>query len=123
MFKVCLILFFAILSNFTADAQQSKDISIEYQVADTACVCLSKLDSILVDSKANALKKQCLSQAIQKNQEAINKNFETEMRKDAETEKIGVRGSILIKIQNVLSKSCPMYAFFEKKEHVQRQIR
>jgi hypothetical protein len=66
---------------------------------------------------------QCLSQAIQKNQEAINKNFETEKRKEEETEKIGVRGSILIKVQNILSNNCPQYAILEKKAQVQRQMR
>jgi hypothetical protein len=118
-----MLLLLAILSGPTSEGQQNSDISIEHQVADTACLCLSKLDSVGINVKANALKNECLSQAIQKNQEAINKNFETKKRKEEEIGKIGVRGSILIKVQNVLSNSCPQYAILEKKAQVQRQMR
>jgi hypothetical protein len=118
-----LILFLEIFSGFFLNAQQNKDISIEYQVADTACACLNNLDTALLMDKANYFETQCLSQAIQKNQEAINRNFETEKRKENTTEKIGIRGSILIKVQNILSKNCPRYALFEKKAQVQRQLR
>jgi len=123
MYKISIIIILAFTLSLTAKAQQKNEVSIEHQVADTACVCLSKLDSIEIKARANALKMQCLSLAIKKNQQAINKNFETEKRREEDVEKIGVRGSILIKVQNVLSKECPKYVLFEEKVQVQRKTR
>lgn len=96
-------------------------MTIEEQVADTACLCLSNLDTNQIKSNANVLKMSCLQQAIEKNNEAIQKNFKTEQRKEADQEKIGIQGSMLIKVQNVLTENCPVYAKFEQKMQTQRE--
>lgn len=96
-------------------------MTIEEQVADTACLCLSKLDTNKIKSNANAIKMACLQEAIAKNQEAIQEDFKTEMRKEEDQEKLGLRGSMLIKVQNVLTKDCPIYARFEQKMQTQRE--
>lgn len=89
--------------------------SIEQQVADSACACFSELDSAQISSATSALKSRCLQEAIQKNQVNITKNFETEQRKDDQLQKEGIQGSLLIKVQNILTQSCPNYQLFEKR--------
>lgn len=96
-------------------------MTIEEQVADTACDCLSRLDTAQIKVNANVLKMTCLREAVQKNNEAIQKNFATEQRKEEDQEKLGIRGSLLIKVQNVLTKKCPVYAKFEQKMQTQRE--
>lgn len=96
-------------------------MTIEEQVADTACLCLSNLDTNQIKSNANVVKMACLQEAIQKNNEAIQKNFQTEQRKEEDQEKIGIQGSMLIKVQNVLTEKCPVYARFEQKMQTQRE--
>ena len=46
-------------------------MTIEEQVADTACYCLSKLDTAEIKVNANVLKMSCLRSAIEKNNDAI----------------------------------------------------
>lgn len=96
-------------------------MTIEEQVADTACACLSKLDTADIKINANVVKMTCLREAIEKNNEAIQKNFATEKRREEDQEKIGIRGSLLIKVQNVLTKKCSVYAKFEQKMQTQRE--
>lgn len=103
--------------SFSANAQES----VEQQVADTACVCLSKLDTAAIKSKANILKMQCLNEAIVKNLEEIQKVAATEQRREEDQEKLGIRGSIQIKVQNILAENCEIYALFEQKLQTQRQ--
>jgi len=123
MYKVCYIFLGFFLWAVTLHAQKENENTIEQQVADTACVCLSRIDTNTIKTALTGLKMQCLSKAIVKNQEAINKNFETEKRREEDLDKLGIRGSILIKVQNILTNSCPNYAFFEEKTQVQRQTR
>ena len=89
-------------------------MTIEEQVADTACVCLSKLDTAQIKSNANAIKMQCLNEAISKNQSAIQKTFASEQRREEDSEKMGIQGSLYFAVQKELIKSCPIYALFEK---------
>jgi hypothetical protein len=96
-------------------------MTIEEQVADTACACLSKLDTAEIKVNANVLKMTCLRSAIEKNTEAIQKNFATEKRREEDQEKLGIRGSLLIKVQNVLTNKCTVYAKFEQKMQTQRE--
>ena len=96
-------------------------MTIEEQVADTACYCLSKLDTAEIKVNANVLKMACLRSAIEKNNDAIQKNFSTEQRREEDQDKLGIRGSLLIKVQNFLNKNCTVYARFEKKMQTQRE--
>jgi hypothetical protein len=96
-------------------------MTIEEQVADTACACLSKLDTSEIKINSNVLKMTCLRTAIEKNKDAIQKNFATEKRREEDQEKLGIRGSLLIKVQNVLTKNCTVYAKFEQKMQTQRE--
>ncbi len=96
-------------------------MTIEEQVADTACYCLSKLDTADIKINTNVLKMNCLTSAIEKNNAAIQKHFSTEQRREEDQDKLGIRGSLLIKVQNVLNKNCTVYARFEKKMQTQRE--
>ena len=96
-------------------------MTIEEQVADTACACLSKLDTAEIKINANVLKMTCLRTAIEKNNVAIQKNYATEKRREEDQEKLGIRGSLLIKVQNVLVKNCQVYVKFEQKMQTQRE--
>tara|TARA_B100000795_G_C22801587_1_gene442207 strand:- start:2501 stop:2872 length:372 start_codon:yes stop_codon:yes gene_type:complete len=96
-------------------------MTIEEQVADTACVCLSKLDTVDIKINANILKMNCLQESVKKNNEAIKKNFATEKRREEDQEKLGIRGSLLINVQNILTKKCSVYAKFEQKMQTQRE--
>lgn len=96
-------------------------MTIEEQVADTACACMTKLDTAQIKANANVIKMQCLSEAIEKNKEAIQRNYATEARREEDAEKLGIRGSMLITVQNELTESCPIYALFEQKMQTQRQ--
>lgn len=96
-------------------------MTIEEQVADTACVCLSKLDTVDIKINANILKMNCLQESVEKNNEAIKKNFATEKRREEDQEKLGIRGSLLINVQNILTKKCSVYAKFEQKMQTQRE--
>lgn len=111
------IIILMLFGAFTINAQES----VEQQVADTACVCLSKLDTAAIKSKANLLKMQCLNQAIAKNLETIQKTAATEQRREEDREKLGIRGSIQIKVQNILAENCEIYALFEQELQTQRQ--
>ena len=99
----------------------SAQMTIEEQVADTACYCLSNLDTAEIKVHANVLKMTCLRTAIEKNNAVIQKNFSTEKRREEDQDKLGIRGSLLIKVQNVLNKNCPIYARFEQKMQTQRE--
>tara|TARA_B110000211_G_scaffold207006_1_gene242492 strand:- start:534 stop:905 length:372 start_codon:yes stop_codon:yes gene_type:complete len=96
-------------------------MTIEEQVADTACACLSMLDTSEIKINANVLKMTCLQEAIEKNMVAIQKNHATEQRREEDQEKLGIRGSLRIKVQNVLTKNCTVYAKFEQKMQTQRE--
>lgn len=90
-------------------------ISLEQQIADTACICLSALDTSNITSKSNGMKMACLQQAMIRNQENIRKQYETEMRKEEDEEKHGLKGSLMIKVQNILAEKCESYQLFESK--------
>ena len=90
-------------------------ISLEQQIADTACICLSALDTNDISSKSNGMKMACLQQAMIKNQENIRKQYETELRKEEDEEKHGLKGSLMIKVQNILAEKCASYQLFESK--------
>jgi hypothetical protein len=57
-------------------------ITLEQQIADSACVCLSAIDTAIIKSKSNALKMECLQKAMTQNHESIIKNMDTEKRKE-----------------------------------------
>jgi hypothetical protein len=113
------ILTIILMTSFFA-IQAQDEITIEQTVADSACACFSALDSSQISSAKASLKSKCLQEAIQKNQENITKNYETEQRKDDQLQKEGIQGSMLIKVQNILSQSCPNYILFEKRLQVGR---
>ena len=110
MKKTATILFFV----FGIISMSNGQMTIQEQVADTACVCLSKLDTAQIKANANAIKMQCLNEAITKNQTAIQKTYASEQRREEDTEKMGIQGSLYITLQHELIKSCPIYALFEK---------
>jgi len=109
--KKIIVFGFAIIISSFAFGQSS----IEDQVADTACICLSAIDSSKISSNSNGFKMACLQQAMIKNKEAVLKNFETEKRREEDEAKLGLKGSLMIKVQNVLVKRCSAYNLFEKK--------
>ena len=89
-------------------------MTIEGQVADTACVCLSDLDTAQIKANANVIKMQCLNDAIVKNQIAIQKNYATQKRREEDSDKMGIQGSLYINVQQELILKCPIYALFER---------
>ncbi|MFT4899608.1 MAG: hypothetical protein ACI9U0_001406 [Flavobacteriales bacterium] len=95
---------------FTSNAQ----LTIEEQIADTACACINKADSVYIVSNASAVKMQCFSEALSKNETAIIKNYKTEQRSEADQEKAGIGGSLLINVENELLKICPSYGIVIK---------
>jgi hypothetical protein len=95
---------------FTSNAQ----LTIEEQIADTACVCINRTDSAYIVSNASAVKMQCFSEALSKNETAIIKNYKTEQRSEADQEKAGIGGSLLINVENELLKTCPSYSIVVK---------
>ena len=110
MKKTATILFF-IFGIITLSYGQ---MTIEEQVSDTACICLTKLDTAQIKANANAIKMQCLNEAITKNQIAIQKTYASEQRREEDADKMGIQGSLYITLQHELIKSCPIYALFEK---------
>ena len=89
-------------------------MTIEEQIADTACVCINRTDSAYIVSNASAVKMQCFSEALSKNETAIIKNYKTEQRSEADQEKAGIGGSLLINVENELLKTCPSYSMVVK---------
>lgn len=90
-------------------------ISLEKQVADSACMCLSAIDTVNINSQSNGLKMACLQKAMIQNSESITKEYATTKRKEEDEEKIGLQGSLMIKVQNILSKDCAAYKLFQVK--------
>ncbi|MFT6716868.1 MAG: hypothetical protein ACJA0Q_001516 [Saprospiraceae bacterium] len=90
-------------------------ISLEEQVADSACACLSAIDTAKINSQSNGLKMACLQKAMIQNKESITKEYSTSQRKEEDQAKIGIRGSLMIKVQNILTKKCVAYKIFETK--------
>ena len=90
-------------------------ISLEQQVADSACTCLSAIDTAKISSQGNGLKMACLQKAMIQNKEAIAKEYATTKRRDEDDQKIGIQGSLMIKVQNILSKNCEAYKSFQVK--------
>ena len=109
--KNYLLLVFALMFGVAMNAQDT----IEDQVADTACACLSKIDTLQINSNTNSLKMTCLQEAMIKNQESIIKVYETEKRREEDEAKLGLRGSLMIKVQNILAIKCRVYQLIEKK--------
>ena len=109
------------LTGFTGFSQDNAPVSIEQQVADSACVCLSAIDSLKIKSQSNGLKMECLQKAMAQNQESIVKNMETEKRKEEDEQKLGIKGSLMIKVQNILAVQCAAYKQFESKIQERRQ--
>lgn len=95
--------------------------SIEQQVADSACICLSAIDTTKITSQGNGLKMACLQKAMIQNKESIAKEYATTKRKEEDEEKIGLQGSLMIKVQNILSKKCAVYQLFQVKIQERRQ--
>lgn len=107
---------FLMLCGLSSFSQQT----IEDQVADTACACLDNIDSTKINSSSNGLKMACLQEAMIKNNESIIKTFETEKRREEDEEKRGLKGSLMIKVQNILAERCISYQLFEKKVQERR---
>ena len=116
MKKFSLFTFFVLLA-FAGKSQ----INLEQQIADSACVCLSAIDSVVINSQSNGLKMACLQKAFIQNNETIIKNMETEKRKEEDEQKIGIKGSLMIKVQNLLAVQCAAYKQFEQKVQERRQ--
>ena len=114
--KYFLIITFVVCCGNISFAQQT----IEDQVADTACACLSAIDSTKINSNSNGLKMACLQEAMIKNNESIVKTFETEKRREEDEEKRGLKGSLMIKVQNILAERCKSYQLFEQKVQERR---
>tara|TARA_Y100000589_G_scaffold216978_1_gene204691 strand:+ start:515 stop:916 length:402 start_codon:yes stop_codon:yes gene_type:complete len=112
---ITLILFLGILKI------SKGQMSIEEQVADTACLCLSSLDTVQIKANANVIKMQCLNEAILKNQTAIQKNYATQKRREEDSDKMGIQGSLYITVQQNLIINCPIYALFEKEIQTYRE--
>lgn len=98
-----LMLFFGVTT--ISNAQ----MTIEGQVADSTCACLSLADSAKIVNNALAVKMQCFSEAVYKNADAIKRNYQTEQRREEDAEKLGIGGSLLISVENELLKTCPIY--------------
>ena len=90
-------------------------LSLEQQIADSACTCLSAIDTAKISSQGNGLKMACLQKAMIQNKEAITKELSATKRRDEDEEKKGIQGSIMIKVQNILSKDCATYQLFQTK--------
>lgn len=90
-------------------------MSLEQQVADSACYCLSNIDTTDIKSSSNGLKMACLQNAMIQNNESIVKELGTTQKREEDEEKQGLRGSLMIKVQNILAKECEGYQNFEKK--------
>jgi hypothetical protein len=90
-------------------------ISLEQQVADSTCTCLSAIDTTKITSQGNGLKMACLQKAMIQNKESIAKEYATTKRRDEDEQKIGLQGSLMIKVQNILSKDCAAYKKFQVK--------
>lgn len=112
------LLLFALGMTFQVTIAQE---SLEAQVADTACICLNKIDSTQISSKGNGLKMACLQEAILKNQESIEKQHAQEQRKEEDEDKRGIRGSLMIKVQHILAEKCAAYSKFEREIQEKRQ--
>ena len=95
-------------------------MTIEEQVADTVCACLSKVSKSQIKANKNVIKMQCLSEAVSKNLTTIQKNYSTEQRREEDSDKMGSQGSLYINVQKELKKNCPAYALFESKVHSYR---
>ena len=95
-------------------------MTIEEQVADTACACLSKVSESQIKANSNVIKMQCMSDAISKNQKAIQKNYSTQKRREEDSAKMGIQGSLYINVQQELKKNCPIFVLFERKVHSYR---
>ena len=95
-------------------------MTIEEQVADTVCACLSKVSENQIKASKNVIKMQCLSEGVSKNITAIQKNYSTEQRKEEDSENTGLQGSLYINVQKELKKNCSTYALFESKVHSYR---
>jgi len=95
-------------------------LTLEQQVADSACTCLSAIDTSKINSQGNGLKMACLQKAMLQNQEAITKEYSTTQRKEEDEAKRGLQGSLMIKVQNVLSKNCAAYRLFQQKVQERR---
>ena len=90
-------------------------MTIEEQVADTVCACLSSVNEHQIKANKNVIKMQCLSDGVSKNLVAIQKNYSTEQRREEDSDKMGIQGSLYIGIQKELKKNCPIYVLFESK--------
>ncbi len=111
-----LLLMLLMLLSMSSFAQ----MSIEQQIADSACACISQIDTALINSKGNGMKITCLQKAMLQNEEAITKAYTTEKRKKEDEEKIGLKGSLMIKVQNILATKCRVYQIFQEKIHQRR---
>jgi hypothetical protein len=90
-------------------------LTLEQQVADSTCTCLSAIDTVKINSQGNGLKMACLQKALIQNKEAITKEYSTTQRKEEDEAKRGLQGSLMIKVQNELSKNCAAYNLFQQK--------
>ncbi len=117
MKKLGLILLLVIGITSLSKAQ----LSLEEQVADSACVCLNNVDTAQIIKFSNAIKMQCFSEAVAQNEVAIRKNYETEKRREEDAAKVGIGGSLLIKVENELAKSCEKYALVMKYQQSYRE--
>lgn len=92
-------------------------MTIEEQVADSACTCLSEIDTSQanIKGKINVLRMACMDKAIDQNKESIKKNYSTQQRKEEDQANAGIQGSLYIGVQKELAKNCPIYSVFQQK--------
>lgn len=120
--KLICTVFFVLAFTFYGTAQSKnkqkdelkEELSIESQVADSVCICLSKIDSNQLNVSSNALVSNCLQQGITKNKEAIEKEHKNNRKDESQLLKEGISSSLLIRVQNVLSLNCSSYKKFDK---------
>ena len=63
---------------------------------------------------------QYMSDAFSKNQTAIQKNYSTQKRREEDSAKMEIQGSLYVNVQQELKKKCPKFVLFERKTHSYR---
>jgi hypothetical protein len=109
------LLTFSLFSNAQEESKENEvELTIENRVADSVCVCLSKLDSNQLKASSSSLVSSCLQKGITQNADAIEKEHKRNRKDESQLLKEGISSSLLIRVQNVLSANCPNYKKFDK---------
>ena len=99
------ILAFIAISTQSLSAQ----INIEDVIADTACICLQKINTETTSTKISAEYNACMSEAVNKNKQAIMDSYNSGEQGKKIDEQNRDNGRLMIKTQNVLAKKCSDY--------------